>query len=386
MITLFCFQKNTKLFFLDTYINRSLILLLLCFFHLDIFCQTMLAPAKKDGMWGYINKKGEWVIQPQYLAAKKFESEIGEVTYYDEKSEKYKTKFINKLNSTVFELPELNYAIFSEGFLPYKDGELYGYIDSTGAKVIPAQFKHCSEFSNKKAAVVFKSGKTGYINHNRQLFISPRYDTAFDFHGGFAVVGKRDLVAQKIKYGVIDQYGNLLVPYRYSWINNFSEGKAFANLNGTLDNSLIKGGKWQILDLGNERTIDLADSTLMVVVNNKKKQPWLEFNQGVCWFPGWDNGKIKMGLMDAEGNWIQKPEYNVVAFIREGKAGVFKTKMGFVDTSGTLVIPYTFDIVGDFFHGIAKVKSGKLYGFINEKGEFVISPQFEDAGDFVIIK
>jgi len=370
-----------------TILLRLLIILALLFFsHKNVYSQTMIAPAQKNGQWGYINEKGQWIIPPQYMSAKKFESDLGEVVYYDEKSERYKTKFINKTNAVVFELTELNSSIFSEGFLPYKDGDLFGYIDSTGAKVIPAQFKFCSEFSNQKAAVVFKSGKTGYINHNRQLFISPRYDTAFDFHDKFAVVGKRDQATHKYKYGVIDQYGNMLVPNIYEWISNFHEGKAFANQGGVLENSLIKGGKWKILDLGNERTVDLADSTLMVVVNNKKSLPWLEFNQGVCWFPGWSEGKIKMGLMDSDGNWIHKPEYNVVTYIREGKAGVFVTKMGFVDTTGKVVIPCSFDTVGDFFCGMAKAKSGKLYGFINDKGEFVIAPQFEDVGDFVKIK
>lgn len=387
MTSILHIRKNTRTIFFKTFIFRffSIVGISIVFQH-AVVSQTMIAPAQKKGQWGYINEKGQWLIQPQYMSAKNFESEIGEVVYYDEKSESYKTKFINKANATVFELPELNYSIFSEGFLPYKEGELYGYIDSTGAKVIPAQFKFCSEFSNQKAAVVFKSGKCGYINHNRQLFISPRYDTAFDFHDKFAVVGKRDLTTRKFKYGVIDQYGNALVPNMYEWISNFHEGKAFANQGGVLENSLIKGGKWKILDLGNERTVDLPDSTLMVVVNNKKSLPWLEYNQGVCWFPGWDDGKIKMGLMDADGNWIHKPEYNVVTFIREGKAGVFITKMGFVDTSGKLVIPCSFETVGDFYHGLAKAKSGKLYGYINENGEFVINPQFDDVGDFVKIR
>lgn len=365
-----------------------LLIILISISHYNVIGQdsVYMAPAKKKGLWGYIDKTGTWVIEPQYLSAKRFESNLGEVVYYDEEEDNYKTKFIDKNNHTIFQLPERNYSAFSEGFLAYKEGNLFGFIDSTGEKVIPAQFYHCSAFRNQKAVVEFRSGKSGYINHAKQLFISPRYDTAFDFHGNFAVVGKKDRISGVMKYGVIDQYGNLLIPFVYDWISNFGESKAFANTGGEIDNHLIRKGKWFILDLEREKTIPLNDSTLIVEIDNTKELPWLRFEDEASWFPGWKNGKIMMGLINNEGKWIKTPQYQVVNFISEGMAGVFNHKMGFIDKTGEVKVPFQFEVVGNFKNGLAKAKSGTLFGYINKNGEFVIEPLFEDAGDFILIR
>lgn len=345
-----------------------------------------IAPAKKDGHWGYIDKSGAWVISPQYLSAKRFESNLGEVVYYDEEEDNYKTKFIDRHNNTIFQLPERNYSVFSEGYLAYKEGDLFGFIDSTGKKVIPAQFYHCSAFRNQKAVVEFRSGKAGFINHAKQLFISPRYDTAFDFHGNFAVVGKNDRSSGAMKYGVIDQYGNLLIPFIYDWITNFGDNKAFANNGGVIDHTLIRNGKWFILDLEREKTIAIQDSTLIVEIDNTKELPWLRFEDDVSWFPGWKNGKIMMGLLNNEGKWIKEPQYQVVNFISEGMAGVFNHKMGFIDAKGAVRVPFHFEVVGSFNSGLAKAKSGSFFGYINKNGNFEIEPLFDDVGDFVLLR
>ena len=72
-------------------------------------------------------------------------------------------------------------------------------------------------------------------------------------------------------------------------------------------------------------------------------------------------------------------------------------KWGFIDTSGTLVIPAKFDDVArdehggrtiyhkpfrNFNEGLCAVRLGKKWGFINAKGEFVIQPQYDNAGNF----
>lgn len=346
----------------------------------------LIAPAKKEGKWGYIDQKGNWIIFPEYLAAKDFDHNLGEVIYYDSEGDDYRTKFINLSNETVFRLPELNYSAFSEGYLAYKEADLFGYMDSTGKKVIPAQFNYCSSFSRGLAAVVFRTGKTGFINTAKQLLIAPRYDTAFDFHGNFAVVGKKDKATKVWKYGVIDQYGNIIIPFIYEWITNFSEKKAFANSGGKIKEHLITGGSWKILDLKTINTIDLEDTTLIVEIDNHKALPWLRFSEGISWFPQRVGNKIVMRLLDTKGKWVSDKQYHVVNAISEGLAGVFEGKMGFVDLKGKLVIPCKFGAVGDFHEGLAKVKIGNKFGFVNHNGDIVIQTIFEDAGDFVKIK
>jgi hypothetical protein len=345
-----------------------------------------LAPARQGGLWGYINQRGEWVIKPQYGEARNFHENLAEVVQYTD--DNFKTGFINKNNKWIIQLPELNYSHLSEGRLAFLEGGVYGFMDSLGNKVIPAQFRYCSNFEGAKAMVVFKNGKAGYINRLKQLLLSPRWDTAFNFQGKFAVVGKKD-VKGKFNYGVIDNYGNTLVPFQYSWITNFSQDLAFANKGGINENKIIKGGKWFIINMSKQSMLPLCDTTLMIEIDNYNEvyANLLRFDNGLAWFPGRYNGQIVFGLMDSEGDWKVLPQYKIVNKISEGLAGVFLNgRMGFIDLKGKLVIPCNYKSVGAFHNGLTWFKEDKKYGFINKKGEVIIPATFEEVGDFMTVK
>jgi hypothetical protein len=371
--------------------KKFLILILLNLTLAPAFAQEdqgslILAPAREGGLWGYINQRGEWVIKPQYGEAKNFHENLAEVVQYN--GDNFKTGFINKDNKWIFQLPELNYSHFSEGRLAFLEGGAYGFMDSLGNKVIPAQFKYCSNFEGGKAMVVFKNGKAGYINRLKQLLLSPRWDTAFNFQGKFAVVGKKD-VKGKFNYGVIDNYGNTLIPFQYSWITNFSHDLAFANKGGINENRIIKGGKWYIVDMTQQTMLPLCDTSLIVEIDNYNEiySNLLKFKEGLAWFPGRYNGQIVFGIMNPVGDWKVLPQYKIVNRISEEMAGVFMNgRMGFINLNGKLVIPCSYKSVGVFHNGLAWFKEDKKYGFLNKKGEIIITPSFEEVGDFMIIK
>lgn len=57
-------------------------------------------------------------------------------------------------------------------------------------------------------------------------------------------------------------------------------------------------------------------------------------------------------------------------------------KWGFIDRKGNLIITYKYDEVLDFNEGLTPVKVENLWGFINDKDEMVISPQYENVTSF----
>jgi hypothetical protein len=59
-----------------------------------------------------------------------------------------------------------------------------------------------------------------------------------------------------------------------------------------------------------------------------------------------------------------------------------ETKVGFIDTTGKLIIPAKFANAFDFNEGLAAARMKSLYGFINTKGEFVIPPKYSYAEGF----
>jgi hypothetical protein len=68
-----------------------------------------------------------------------------------------------------------------------------------------------------------------------------------------------------------------------------------------------------------------------------------------------------------------------------------EAKYGFIDKTGGVAIPLKFDprqgqiesmSLSRFTEGLAPVMFGNLYGYIDHKGNTVISPIFRDAGQF----
>lgn len=56
---------------------------------------------------------------------------------------------------------------------------------------------------------------------------------------------------------------------------------------------------------------------------------------------------------------------------------------GYIDHSGTRVLPVPYDWFGSFHEGLAAFRDkDKKYGFINRSGSQTIKPQFDDAKDF----
>lgn len=344
--------------------------------------QNLVAPARVGNLWGYINQNGEWLIQPQYGHANNFHENLAEVVIYHE--DKIVSAFINAANETVIQLPEINYSILSEGMLAYLENNEYGFMDSTGKKVIPAQFKYCSNFENGKAMVVFNSGKAGYINKTKKLLISPRWDTAFSFQGKYAVVGKKEHHG-RFSFGIIDQYGKSVMPEHFSFITPLSEGKAFANKGGVYQNGSIKGGKWFLVNVEKQSMLSLCDTTVSMGIDHYAS--YLKFTNGVSLFPALHNKHIVFGLMDERGEWVALPEYKVVNCINEDRAAVFMNgKMGYIDIHGRTALPFTYDMVGTFHNQMAWFKEGRKFGYLDKNGEVIIPAKYDEVGDFVAIK
>jgi hypothetical protein len=110
----------------------------------------------ETGKWGYIDKTGKMVIEPKYKSADPFHEGLANVSYGDGK----------------------------EGF----NGK-YGFIDQTGRLVIPLEshFYYCN-FSDGLAAIGGYPEKYGYIDKTGTYVIPPRFEIAHDFHDGLASV------------------------------------------------------------------------------------------------------------------------------------------------------------------------------------------------------
>ena len=127
-----------------------------------------------EGKWGYIDKQGTLVIQPQFDTA----------------------------------------GPFRNGLAVVANDRKFGYIDKTGKIVIPLQFASAGSFSEGLASVRigdYMAGKDGYIDEQGKIVIEPQFDSAFPFNGGLADVRIGD------KYGFIDKTGKIVIPPQFDF-------------------------------------------------------------------------------------------------------------------------------------------------------------------------
>ena len=169
-----------------------------------------------------------------------------------------------------------------------------------------------------------------YFAYTEFCFLSGEHPEVGEFHEGMA------LVADNRGYGYIDSEGKEVIPCQYKMALPFSE--------------------------------DLA------AVKDKKTDKW--------------------GYINKKGEIVIPFQYRYPRSFTEGYAFVEKeeNKWSYIDTKGKNIIPWDNYFTGyNFFvNGLAQIKSGGKYGFINYNGKTVIPCIFDHAsyfyGEYAIVE
>lgn len=276
----------------------------------------------------------------------------------------------------------------------------WGYANTEGELVIPAEYEKCYPFSSNGLAVIYDTkerqyhfidqnnkrlattpekfkikdgmgfnvssfnnhlflvevnGKWGYMNEEGKLVIEAVYDNGMDFNGGYASVtkGKQFLVInirgeETVVEGAID-------------VKEFSEGLAPARKSDKKFGFVDTEGKWAV---------------------PAKFETVGYFSDGLAWAKTADG---KLGYINKTGEWVIKPEFEAgkefdpvsgLARVKKGE------QWGYVDQNGKFLTFSDTESYGDFSEGLADGKKGGLRGFYNNKGEWVIEPVFQGVRDF----
>jgi len=246
--------------------------------------------------------------------------------------------------------------------------------------------------------VIGSSGKWGYINSKGELIIDFIFDHAGFFTDGVAIINQND------KYGLIDPDGNIIIEPQYTYIGSFSEGLAHVVKQ---DGDILRHGFINVngeafyKDFFNNNTGDFHDG--LAVFENDLNFGYVNTSGNIViqpeYFMAYDfsggyavvaNENDKHGFIDKTGKLVipflfdhnSEGTYLYQGF-SEGLAAVCKDgKFGYIDEKGSFIIEPVFDYAGRFCEGVALVVSDGLYGYINKKGEYVITPQFAYASSF----
>ncbi|MBR6441757.1 MAG: WG repeat-containing protein, partial [Bacteroidales bacterium] len=177
--------------------------------------------------------------------------------------------FVDKTGAVVIPPQYIKVMDFSEGMAQVKVGGKWGYLDKTGQIAIAAQYDRTENFSEGLAKVQVGE-KYGFINQKGQMVIAPQYSSAEDFSEGLAAVRIDD------KAGFIDHTGQFAIEPRFDFSHSFSEGFAEVSVNG-LTGYIDKRGQY-IVPLQKFNLTEPFSEGLAAVRLDESKNIWCFFD------------------------------------------------------------------------------------------------------------
>jgi len=320
--------------------------------------------------WGYINNTGRFILKPEFDKAFRFQPNGLAVA-----GKEGKVGLIDTAGKFVVELVYDAINDFTEGLAVAQDDSGFKVLNENG-EVISGTYPYIDDYSNGRASfyTILQDGKLryGYLDETGNVAVRPVFEYAGSFENGRAVVRVRDS-----EYAIIDRNGNILKQLKYSYVMNLSDGMAAF---------LPKqDGKYGYLN--SKGDIAIAPSFLSV----------MGFREGTAVVNASDDYTVnKYGLIDKKGNYLIKPQYNDILQLGEGMVAlgiaadpdnIFAgSKYALAGQDGKIITDFLFYGMEHFKSGIASVYDNTKTFFIDKSGKKVDSlPSAEGIGTLEVI-
>lgn len=246
----------------------------------------------------------------------------------------------------------------------------FAYIDQTGQVRIRLESNQSARSFAEGLAAVSVDGKWGYIDTAGVFVIPPRFGWAEEFSEGLALVTSspaEQYWKSDTLFGFINKTGEYAIAPRFHWAKSFSEGLA------PVCTGLCRGN-----DLAQAR-IGYIDRTGKYVLPAKYRRGG-RFSEGLASASATAGIFAPMGFIDKLGRFVIAPRY---MWAGEFSHGLAETDQGFVNRSGDIAIPKhgTEQGVG-FRSGWAPILEGGSVTYIDTTGKVVLKTRYQDAGPF----
>jgi hypothetical protein len=287
-------------------------------------------PGMVGRQWGFINKQGEVIVEPQF-------AQVGE---------------------------------FSEGLCWVYEGNKAGFINTKGEMVIPPQFSTIKDFVQGRSIGMLEDGTYVAIDTKGTVINTIPYRVIGEFHAGLARVSRRSYTDDSGKkmpsaMGYINWNGEVVIEPRFTNAGDFSEdGLAIAVSS--------QDKYWSYIN-------QKGDIVLQVPMNAAMDNGY-GFSEGLLRVKenGW------WGFKDKNGQWKLQPQYDLVNDFKDGMAWVqLDGKAKYIDKYGFEVTPKAYTQLKPFSEGVALVQLDNRYGYITEWGSMAFRPRIlEKAASF----
>lgn len=241
----------------------------------------------------------------------------------------------------------------------------------------------------------------GFIDRDGTQVIDFQFTSVFDFEGGASRVAH---LGPRL-FGLVGPGGELHEPHYYSWMGPLSDGcrrvaRGEADILGRFPTVAL----WGVLRADGQCVWLTAASALTDMVEGFARVEWSEggydlvdreggllvgkslsgcgtFSEGRCAA----SVDALWGYLDDRGSWVIEPRFKDAGAFSDGVAAVGLVGGGFrfIDPVGHWRGDGEFDEVGPHRSGLARVRRGECWGYVDVQGELVIEPRFAQARDFV---
>lgn len=271
--------------------------------------QLLPVPAQDpNGRWGFLSPQGQWALAPT--------------------------------------LEELRNFAEEDGLARFKQAGLWGYIGTDMKVRIKPSWPQAAPFYNGRAAVQSKDEKWGVIDTSGAVVVPPQYRVI----GPKARNGLARVAIGEDRWAYIDAQGK----------TRFQTGKSLALDFGEFDVAPVEvNDQWGLKDPNGRWVVEPRFESL------DGFQP-----PGLAAF----RRKYQFGYVDLQGREVIAPgEHSrsiAQGLIRSGSAG--SSHFSFIDTRGKTAIPGPFDWVGDFpEEGTTPARRQGQWGLLNARGQWL---------------
>jgi len=261
-----------------------------------------------------------------------------------------------------------------------EDGESVNYITPSGKWLLEEPVDSANDFTTHGLAGIWKNEKAGYIGATGQMAIPFLFAGVGRFYKDGIAHGWLPAGEEEYREIFLDLSGqevlDLADTLGADWDDKYDVWAAFID-GRNLFCTREENPKYGFLDL-----------TGHIAIPPQFDEAY-SFKNGLSEVKVNVDGELLSGIIDVNGDWVVPPSEDSLLILESGKIAVAKNGTGekelrILDNSGKELFQRTsISRRGrDFYDGLLSIWDGSSYGFIDEIGNIVIPPQFDNTSDF----
>lgn len=323
----------------------------------------------ESSLYGYINRSGEIIIEPQFAYATQFSEGLAFVettegiTGYIDIGGDFAFTLITTADIPIF--MGLVGDRFQDGVAVIMDSKYY-LINRQGEKISDdygalhgLRENYCAYSNQTRSMYTGHKEVYSFLNSQGEPATEQEFAFADNFSNGYAAVAILNYAGTEMfnpdkdrLWGVINGEFELVIDYQYDNMGLYTEGLI----------PVRKDGKWGYINLKNETVIPFIFDD--AIDSNSTGYTF--------WWPNLSRFSYGWDFYDP----YRQPQQFGHHF-SDGLASVYKDgKWGYINPRGEVIIPFDYDAVRPFSDGLAAVSRNGKWGFINTSGEIIIPMKY----------